>query len=425
MLAMFFNKILGFTAEKVRIHGSQHYVFIVFALLNYFAPMFITKITEKFTYELIALRSIAILLCAILVLTDIWPRKWRSRYFPLCWYITLWFCLPFVATYTVLLAKGEEMWFFNMTLSMLLLMMLVDWISFIVLAGLGVTLSYITYLILDHTHKYIPADDIYLFAYLCAFVLLMGVSVLRQKENSQSDKVKAMQLFGGAIAHEINSPLAAIQMLAITLSDLTKNLSEKAEKKISDGGEESYRIELESIDYQMLFDFIPNGFLNISREASKVVQVLLMALKGSIVDKDREHSVAEVIQEALSSYTFSNDQRRRISCDFKNDFTFVGSKEMFRHVIYNLIRNAFKHGGEQVNINIWLYQNKLHFKDNGAGISEKEIKNIFKSFYTTSETGTGIGLAFCSIVMKGIGGRIECNSVLGKYAEFILTFPPN
>jgi len=51
------------------------------------------------------------------------------------------------------------------------------------------------------------------------------------------------------------------------------------------------------------------------------------------------------------------------------------------------------------------------------------LPKIFTHFSTTRKGGSGMGLAFCKMVMQEYGGDITCESELGKYTRFILTFP--
>ena len=84
-------------------------------------------------------------------------------------------------------------------------------------------------------------------------------------------------------------------------------------------------------------------------------------------------------------------------------------------------------GHGQGKITIWLEsdskKNKLHFKDNGSGISPKIIRFIFNRFFSKTTHGTGIGLTFCKLVMQEFGGNITCYSEEGKFTQFILDFP--
>ena len=82
---------------------------------------------------------------------------------------------------------------------------------------------------------------------------------------------------------------------------------------------------------------------------------------------------------------------------------------------------------EKGEIFIWLEQheefNELHFKDTGQGIPALAIPHLFERFFTTTLTGTGVGLSFCKMVMRSFEGNILCRSIEGEFAEFILQFP--
>jgi signal transduction histidine kinase len=67
--------------------------------------------------------------------------------------------------------------------------------------------------------------------------------------------------------------------------------------------------------------------------------------------------------------------------------------------------------------------NQLIFKDTGPGISPDNLRHIFDRFYTKTEHGTGIGLAFCQSVMQRLGGQITCTSRQGEHTTFTLSFP--
>ena len=63
--------------------------------------------------------------------------------------------------------------------------------------------------------------------------------------------------------------------------------------------------------------------------------------------------------------------------------------------------------------------------DNGVGIAESELGNVFDPFYTTREVGkgAGLGLGICHQILKQSGGTIEVESEVGVFTRFKLTFP--
>jgi signal transduction histidine kinase len=107
----------------------------------------------------------------------------------------------------------------------------------------------------------------------------------------------------------------------------------------------------------------------------------------------------------------------------------MGDELLTIYVIFNLLKNAIYHVTEarKGHIEIWLEHgkeyNELHFKDTGKGMPSAIVGKIFEQFFTNTRHGTGVGLAFCKMVMNAYNGTIRCESVEGEYAHFILSFP--
>ena len=70
---------------------------------------------------------------------------------------------------------------------------------------------------------------------------------------------------------------------------------------------------------------------------------------------------------------------------------------------------------------------ELRFQDNGSGITEEELAQIFDPFYTTKEPGkgTGLGLSVCYRIVEGLGGTIRAESFKGRGTTIIITLPQN
>jgi signal transduction histidine kinase len=70
---------------------------------------------------------------------------------------------------------------------------------------------------------------------------------------------------------------------------------------------------------------------------------------------------------------------------------------------------------------------EIKIKDNGQGISEEGLKNLFVNFSKLDEhtksnaSGTGLGLSICQQIIKQMGGNITCKSELGVGSEFNIT----
>jgi Signal transduction histidine kinase len=64
----------------------------------------------------------------------------------------------------------------------------------------------------------------------------------------------------------------------------------------------------------------------------------------------------------------------------------------------------------------------IEVSDNGKGIPEKELKEIFVPFFSTRKNGSGIGLSLSKQIMSLHGGSIKVQSVFGKGSVFSLYF---
>jgi signal transduction histidine kinase len=66
---------------------------------------------------------------------------------------------------------------------------------------------------------------------------------------------------------------------------------------------------------------------------------------------------------------------------------------------------------------------EIAIEDTGEGIEKKAMKSLFKPFYTTKETGTGIGLAISQQIVKAHGGTIDVTSSPGRGSVFHIRIP--
>lgn len=63
------------------------------------------------------------------------------------------------------------------------------------------------------------------------------------------------------------------------------------------------------------------------------------------------------------------------------------------------------------------------FKDNGSGISEENLRNLFEPLFTTKTKGIGLGLAVSKRIIEAHEGSIEVESEVGKGTTFRIRLP--
>ena len=65
----------------------------------------------------------------------------------------------------------------------------------------------------------------------------------------------------------------------------------------------------------------------------------------------------------------------------------------------------------------------ITISDTGHGIKKENLAKIFDRYYTTKETGTGLGLAVVERIITAHGGTLKVESEYGKGTDFTLYFP--
>lgn len=266
---------------------------------------------------------------------------------------------------------------------------------------------------------------------------LLGVSfdITQRKEtealelqaSAAEEKSKGMAMIAGSVAHELRTPLRTIESNLEGIQRFFPALLDgyQAAKQADLIADKLYPREVEA-----LLTAVDDSLLE-TKSAKLVIDSLLKTINYGKV-KQGELSVCKVsacIKEALKRYPFKDSQDALVECDVSDDFAFMGNRLMLIHVLFNLIKNALYYikAAGKGRIYIWLesseQQNCLCFKDTAMGIGEKILPNIFDRFFSKTENGSGVGLAFCREVLNGFGGEIACESVESQFAKFTLTFP--
>ena len=104
------------------------------------------------------------------------------------------------------------------------------------------------------------------------------------------------------------------------------------------------------------------------------------------------------------------------------NLTLMADDKLLAQVIINVVRNAVEAFGERINeniISIAASKNNegrviVTVKDNGPGMDAEMLEKIFVPFFTTKESGTGIGLSLSRQIMRIHNGNITCDSIPGE-----------
>lgn len=146
----------------------------------------------------------------------------------------------------------------------------------------------------------------------------------------------------------------------------------------------------------------------------------------------REVNLRNLLGEWLDSFSaVANKRDIRLHLDVQPDCPDVAvDPEKIERVVFNLVSNAIKNTPDNGDITLGMFTGidtvTIFVEDNGNGISEDDLKNIFDRFYQVEKinpTGSGIGLALVKAFVELHGGKVEVESALGCGSRFTITLP--
>ena len=123
--------------------------------------------------------------------------------------------------------------------------------------------------------------------------------------------------------------------------------------------------------------------------------------------------------------------------DLKIDFNLLpipsnanikADRKLIEQVLINLINNSThalagrEHPRIDMSCSVSEETTVILLTDNGMGIEEKILNQIFIPFYTTKKSGSGIGLSLSKNILRKHHGNLLVNSEAGKYTTFSLVF---
>ncbi|HMC62086.1 MAG TPA: ATP-binding protein, partial [Candidatus Solibacter sp.] len=231
---------------------------------------------------------------------------------------------------------------------------------------------------------------------------------LRIEQTSRERYQQAMHF----LTHEMRTPLSTIQGSSELISRY--NLSEEKRQKIALLiNSESKRLA-RMVEIFLNVERLSAGQMELKREAIGVRQMVEICVERVRPLGDRKH-----IGIALQP--------------IPDDLNITGDRELMEYACYNLLTNAVKYSPQRTEVTVsgWKDDGQIRVavQDQGIGMDQKEVKQIFQKFYRTKkaeesgEAGTGIGLSIVQQIVEQHGGRIEVTSQPGAGSCFTLVMP--
>ena len=195
------------------------------------------------------------------------------------------------------------------------------------------------------------------------------------------------------MAHEIRNPLGSIKGAAEILSDKFKD------------GDDGYR-------YTEI----------LVKEVDRLNDVIDSFIRAGSARKEQAISVEvnELLNDILFFFERSATQKGIVvESRLDPDLPVIDANpNQLRQAFMNLILNAVyaMDDGGHLTIATIVGDNSIEvtFSDTGVGIPQEAMLKLFKPFFTTRDTGTGLGLTITKRIIEGNGGKIEIDTEIGK-----------
>ncbi len=218
------------------------------------------------------------------------------------------------------------------------------------------------------------------------------------------------QNFISLMSHDLKTPVAKVAGVA---DNLIMRYGPKSEQGLVDG----LRSIIDST--KELNNFI-TSILDLTKVESRKLTL-------NLVSKD----VNNIINDIIDGLTYEAKQKNIIiETELGPLYPIEMDITLIKRVLSNLTENAIKYSGENSTVTIkssddeeWVY---IEIADNGVGIPEEDLQNIFEKFYRVKNDashkikGSGLGLYLVKYFVELHGGTIEASSVVGEGTTFLI-----
>ena len=247
-----------------------------------------------------------------------------------------------------------------------------------------------------------------------------------QNQLIQTEKMASLGVLAAGVAHEINNPIGYITSNFNSMQGGLKNIRNFVQeievsiknKAVPNEMKLSWKKLLEKYDILFLLE----DFIDLSTETSEGlarVKQIVADLREFSREDSAEKVVVDINDTLRGSINILENQTKyhaRITTNFTPIPKIMGYAGKLSQVFTNLISNANQAVDDNGKICIFTEKTdkgiRISVQDNGHGISEENMKNLFTPFFTTKPIGqgTGLGLSISHGIIEEHGGTILVSS---------------
>ncbi len=228
----------------------------------------------------------------------------------------------------------------------------------------------------------------------------------QQQELAEMSKKAAWAEIARKVAHEIKNPLTPIQLSAEHLLKVFQDRGMDFDQTLK---ESVYYIIKEVENLRK----ISQEFLDFSKD--RILQTELFDLK-------------ELVKETISPYKKTLSERIKFKEKYQGqNFNYQGDKDRIRIALRNIFTNSIEAIGDKGAIEVKVSEEKeginLEIKDNGIGMEREVLERVFEPYFSTKDSGSGLGLPIAKKVIEDHGGSIRVSSQKNKGTKILISLP--
>jgi signal transduction histidine kinase len=245
-------------------------------------------------------------------------------------------------------------------------------------------------------------------------IMLQEELIIEHLEAERLEELNQMKSqFVSNVSHELKTPLTSIKMFAEILRDKKGYESEKSQEYLEIIEGESDRLK-RLIDNVLDFAKIERGIKTYDKDIVEFNHLTHDVLK--MMKYQFKMAKIDLVQNISEEESYINADRDAVE-----------------EAMLNILSNAIKYSEQNTSVTVSTAKRNSYVcfevVDEGIGISETDLKEIFNPFFRTKNNdvikvkGTGLGLSIVRHIINAHEGKIEVESKLGEGSSFTLLFP--
>jgi two-component system, sporulation sensor kinase E len=240
-------------------------------------------------------------------------------------------------------------------------------------------------------------------------IILRDITESRRstEKTIESERFNALTLLAAGVAHEIGNPLNSLHIHLQLMERKVRKLDGRVKEELQEA------IAISRAEITRL-DSIVTQFLQAIRPSKPVLH---------------PENVNAIVDEALRFFAPEIEDRDIVvEAELRPDLPLLElDRDQMKQVFYNVIKNSFeamkRRGILRIRTDMDATHVNISFTDTGGGMSAESLSRVFEPYFTTKNSGSGLGLLIVRRIVREHGGEMAIESNEGKGLTLTIRLP--